>query len=101
MSQSTTLFDKIWDGHTVKSIENGPSVLYIDRHYIHEVTSPVAFLGLEKRRLSVANPQKTTATPDHNIPTQDQHLTIQDALSRHQVDKLMKNCKNHNIILFA
>ena len=101
MSQSTTLFDKIWDGHTVKSIENGPSVLYIDRHYIHEVTSPVAFLGLEKRGLSVANPQKTTATPDHNIPTQDQHLTIQDALSRNQVDKLMKNCKNHNIPLYG
>ena len=101
MSQSTTLFDKIWDGHTVKSIKNGPSVLYIDRHYIHEVTSPVAFLGLEKRGLSVANPQKTTATPDHNIPTQDQHLTIQDALSRNQVDRLMKNCKNHNIPLYG
>ncbi len=101
MSQSTTLFDKIWDGHTVKSIENGPSVLYIDRHYIHEVTSPVAFLGLEKRGLSVANPHKTTATPDHNIPTQDQHLTIQDALSRNQVDKLMKNCKNYNIPMYG
>ena len=101
MSQPTTLFDKIWDNHTVKVIKNGPTVLYIDRHYIHEVTSPVAFLGLEKRGLNVANPQKTTATPDHNIPTQNQHLSIQDSLSRNQVNMLMKNCKNHKIPLYG
>jgi 3-isopropylmalate/(R)-2-methylmalate dehydratase large subunit len=58
-----TLFDKIWDAHVVKEVEGGPNVLYIDRHFIHEVTSPVAFLGLKKRGLKVFRPEKTTATP--------------------------------------
>ena len=66
-----TLFDKIWDAHVVKQVEGGPNVLYIDRHFIHEVTSPVAFLGLKNRGLKVFRPDKTTATPDHNVPTID------------------------------
>jgi 3-isopropylmalate/(R)-2-methylmalate dehydratase large subunit len=64
-----TLFDKVWDAHVVADINNGPSVLYIDRHLIHEVTSPQAFAGLDKRNLKVFRPEKTMATPDHNVPT--------------------------------
>jgi 3-isopropylmalate/(R)-2-methylmalate dehydratase large subunit len=93
-----TLFDKIWDSHVVKQVEGGPSVLYIDKHFIHEVTSPVAFLGLEKRGLKVLRPEKTLATPDHNVPTVNQHLSIKDELSRHQVEMLKKNCATHGIV---
>jgi 3-isopropylmalate/(R)-2-methylmalate dehydratase large subunit len=92
-----TLFDKIWDAHVVKQVDGGPNVLYIDRHLIHEVTSPVAFLGLKKRGLKVFRPDQTTATPDHNVPTENQHLTIMDELSRHQVEMLKKNCAEHGI----
>jgi len=98
--EKKTLFDKIWDSHVVKQIENGPGVLYIDRHYIHEVTSPVAFANLEKRGLRVLRPEKTTATMDHNIPTINQHLPIRDLLSQNQVKMLEKNCANHGIQLF-
>lgn len=93
-----TLFDKIWDAHVVKQVEGGPSVLYIDRHFIHEVTSPVAFLGLEKRGLKVLRPGQTIATPDHNVPTINQNLSIKDELSRNQVEMLKKNCTNHGIV---
>ena len=92
-----TLFDKIWDAHVVKQVEGGPNVLYIDRHFIHEVTSPVAFLGLKNRGLKVFRPDKTTATPDHNVPTIDQHLSIKDELSRNQVEMLKANCTEHGI----
>ncbi len=95
--EANTLFDKIWDAHAVKQVEGGPAVLYIDRHLIHEVTSPVAFLGLKTRGLKVFRPDQTTATPDHNVPTENQHLTIMDELSRHQVDMLKRNCEEHNI----
>ena len=71
--------------------------MYIDRHLIHEVTSPVAFLGLKKRGLKVFRPDKTTATPDHNVPTLDQHLSIKDELSRKQVEMLKRNCAEHGI----
>jgi 3-isopropylmalate/(R)-2-methylmalate dehydratase large subunit len=92
-----TLFDKVWDAHVVSQIKDGPSVLYIDRHLIHEVTSPQAFAGLDKRGLKVFRPEKTLATPDHNVPTINQHLTIQDILSRTQVDKLNENASKHGI----
>ncbi|MDA3816392.1 MAG: 3-isopropylmalate dehydratase large subunit [Prolixibacteraceae bacterium] len=95
--EAKTLFDKVWDAHVVKKVEGGPSVLYIDRHLIHEVTSPVAFLGLKNRGLKVARPGQTTATPDHNVPTTNQHLSIVDELSRNQVDKLKTNCDEHGI----
>ena len=94
-----TLFDKIWDAHVVHQVAEGPQVLYIDKHFVHEVTSPVAFLGLEKRNLSVFRPEKTIATPDHNVPTMDQALPIRDALSRKQVDQLTRNCEKHGIQL--
>jgi 3-isopropylmalate/(R)-2-methylmalate dehydratase large subunit len=94
-----TLFDKIWDSHVVTQVPDGPDVLYIDRHLVHEVTSPVAFLGLESRGLKVFRPQNTIATPDHNVPTINQHMTIQEELSRHQVDMLTRNCEKHGIQL--
>jgi len=93
-----TLFDKIWDAHVVKKVKGGPNVLYIDRHFIHEVTSPVAFLGLKTRGLRVFRPELTTATPDHNVPTIGQHLSIKDELSRNQVEMLKKNCAEHGIV---
>jgi len=96
-----TLFDKIWASHVIRSIENGPDVLYIDRHYIHEVTSPQAFNGLKERGIPVFRPGKTIATADHNIPTKDQHLQIRDEISRNQVDKLSENCNEHGIKLFG
>lgn len=96
-----TLFDKIWDSHVVKSIQSGPDVLYIDRHFIHEVTSPQAFEGLRQRGLKVSRPEKTVATADHNIPTKDQELPIRDELSRLQVRKLEENCRESGIEYFG
>jgi 3-isopropylmalate/(R)-2-methylmalate dehydratase large subunit len=96
-----TLFDKVWDAHVVHEIEGGPSVLYIDKHLIHEVTSPQAFAGIDARGMKVFRPQNTVATPDHNVPTIDQHVTIHDELSRFQVNKLTQNCENHGIELYG
>lgn len=96
-----TLFDKIWNQHLVKSIENGPDVLYIDTHFIHEVTSPQAFAGLEKRGTNVFRPQQIVATADHNVPTINQHLPIDDLLSRKQVATLEENCAKHGIELWG
>jgi len=92
-----TLFDKVWDSHIVKSIKDGPDVLFIDRHMIHEVTSPVAFLGLKKRGLPVLYPERTFATADHNTPTVNQHLPVADPLSRNQLKALEENAKIHGI----
>lgn len=94
-----TLFDKVWDAHVVKSVPDGPDVFFIDKHFIHEVTSPVAFLNLEKRGVGVLYPNRTVGTPDHNVPTIDQDKTIKDKLSRMQVEKLRDNCKKHGIEL--
>src|SRR5687767_1570786 len=99
--QRKTLFDKIWDAHVVKSSEGYPDALYIDRHFIHEVTSPQAFDGLRKRNVKVFNPARTTATADHNVPTIDQHLPIKEELSRRQVDTLKKNCAEHGIEMYG
>ncbi|MCA6475691.1 MAG: 3-isopropylmalate dehydratase large subunit [Chitinophagaceae bacterium] len=96
-----TLFDKIWNEHVVQEIPDGPSVLYIDRHLIHEVTSPQAFRGMEKRGLPIFRPQQIVATADHNVPTLNQHLPIRDELSRMQVQELIKNCANHGIELYG
>jgi 3-isopropylmalate/(R)-2-methylmalate dehydratase large subunit len=96
-----TLFDKIWNRHVVRSIEGGPDVLYIDQHYIHEVTSPQAFNGLRKRGIPVSRPGKTLATADHNIPTINQHLPISDENSRIQVARLQENCRDFNIEYFG
>lgn len=96
-----TLFDKIWDQHIVSQIENGPDVLYIDRHFIHEVTSPQAFAGLRQRGIPVFRPQQTIATADHNVPTQNQHLPIKEALSRKQVETLISNCEEFGVELYG
>ena len=96
-----TLFDKIWERHVVKTIEGGPSVLYIDRHLIHEVTSPQAFDGLRKRGLGVRRPDRVVATADHNVPTLNQELPIREELSRRQVEMLVKNCGEFGIELYG
>ncbi|GJM34137.1 MAG: 3-isopropylmalate dehydratase large subunit [Saprospiraceae bacterium] len=96
-----TLFDKIWEAHVVTEVEGGMQVIYIDRHLIHEVTSPQAFAGLEKRGLPVFRTEKTVATADHNVPTQNQHLPIQEKLSRFQVDKLTENCAKFGVELYG
>ena len=96
-----TLFDRIWERHVVKTIDGGPSVLYIDRHFIHEVTSPQAFNGLRQRGLKVRRPDKVVATADHNVPTQDQELPIREELSRRQVEMLVANCRESGIELYG
>lgn len=92
-----TLFDKVWDSHVVHKIENGPDVLFIDRHMVHEVTSPVAFLGLKSRGIKVLYPERTFATADHNTPTINQHLPVADPLSANQLKALEENAKTHRI----
>src|SRR5689334_22345828 len=99
-SSPKTLFDKILDAHVVKQGEGYPDVVFIDRHFIHEVTSSQAFDGLRKRGVKVFNSSRTTATADHNVPTKDQHLPIREALSRHQVETLRKNCAEFGVKLY-
>jgi 3-isopropylmalate/(R)-2-methylmalate dehydratase large subunit len=94
---SNTLFDKVWDSHLVSRISNGPDVLFIDRHMVHEVTSPVAFLGLKNRGIKVLYPERTFATADHNTPTINQHLPVSDKLSANQLKVLEQNSKEHGI----
>ena len=96
-----TLFDKVWDSHVVERSENGPDILYIDKHLIHEVTSPQAFNELEERGIPIFRPDQIVATADHNVPTQNQHLPIKDALSRKQVNQLTVNCEKNNITLYG
>jgi len=95
-----TLFDKVWDSHVVSSIDNGPQILYIDKHLIHEVTSPQAFNELEDRGIPVFRPSQIVATADHNTPTLNQDQPIKDDLSRNQLEQLSENCKKNNITLY-
>jgi 3-isopropylmalate/(R)-2-methylmalate dehydratase large subunit len=95
-----TLLDKLWNSHIVRELEDGQSLLYIDLHLVHEVTSPQAFSGLEAAGRSVRRPDRTFATVDHNVPTTARHLPITDALARGQIEALRKNCATHNIPLF-
>ena len=92
-----TLFDKIWDKHVVQMIEDGPTQLYIDRLYCHEVTSPQAFDGMRKRGLKCFRPEQIYCMPDHNTPTHDQDKPIEDAVSRKQVDTLAANCREFGL----
>ncbi|ULC58218.1 3-isopropylmalate dehydratase large subunit [Flaviramulus sp. BrNp1-15] len=94
---SNTLFDKVWDSHVVRKIDGGPDVFFIDRHFIHEVTSPVAFLGLKNRGLKVLYPERTFATADHNTPTINQHLPVEDPLSANQLKALENNANEYGI----
>ena len=95
-----TLFDKIWDNHLVHKQSDGTSLIYIDRHLIHEVTSPQAFEGLRKSKRSVRRPNSTFAVADHNVPTTDRSMGIKDLESRVQVETLEKNCSEFNINFF-
>ncbi len=94
---NNTLFDKVWDSHVVHQITGGPDVLFIDRHLVHEVTSPVAFLGLKNRGVQVMSPERTFATADHNTPTINQHLPVADPLSAKQLKALEENAAAHGI----
>ena len=96
-----TLFDKIWDSHIVQNIENGPTQLYIDRLYCHEVTSPQAFEGLRQRKLKCLRPERIFCMPDHNTPTHDQDKPIEDAVSRAQVDALERNSKEFGLTYYG
>ena len=95
-----TLFEKIWDAHTVVEDSDGPSLIYIDRHLVHEVTSPQAFDGLRMNNRKVRRPDLTIATMDHNVPTSDRSLPIIDQTSAIQIQTLEKNCKDFGIKLF-
>jgi 3-isopropylmalate/(R)-2-methylmalate dehydratase large subunit len=95
-----TLFDKVWDAHIVYNILEYP-ILYIDRHFIHEVTSPQAFSEIEERKLEIFRKKKITATVDHNVPTTNQHIKINDQLYSNPVKKIKTNCKKHGINLFG
>ena len=96
-----TLFDKIWDAHVVAEVPGGQQVLYIDRHLIHEVTSPQAFNGLRARGLPLARPERIVATADHNVPTLDQDKPIAEPLSRRQVEMLTSNCAEFGVELYG
>lgn len=97
-----TLFDKIWDAHVVETIEGtDQQILYIDRHLIHEVTSPQAFAGLRQRGIPVSRTDRTIATADHNVPTINQHLPIREPLSRKQVQALTENCAEFGVELYG
>ena len=96
-----TLYEKIWNSHEVVHQEKGPSLIYIDRHLIHEVTSPQAFEGLRINNRKVRRPDLTIATVDHNIQTSDRSLPIVDQTSAVQIKTLEKNCKDFGIQLFG
>ena len=96
-----TLFDKIWDAHVVQNVPDGPTQLYIDRLYCHEVTSPQAFDGLRQRGLRCFRPEKIVCMPDHNTPTHDQDKPIADPVSRKQVDTLAKNAADFGLKHFG
>ena len=97
---SKTLYDKIWEDHLVHHQSDGTSLLYVDRHLIHEVTSPQAFEGLRINKRKVRRPELTLAVPDHNVPTTDRTKGIDDKESRLQVDTLRENCKQFGVTLF-
>ena len=96
-----TLFDKIWDAHIVQKVEDGPTQLYIDRLYCHEVTSPQAFAGMRSRGLKCFRPDQIFCMPDHNTPTHDQDKPIEDPISKNQVDTLAKNAEDFGLTHFG
>ena len=96
-----TLYDKIWDKHVVRENEDGTSLIYIDRHLVHEVTSPQAFEGLALAGRKVRRPDLTLAVPDHNVPTSDRAGGIANAESRIQVETLMENCANNDVPVYG
>lgn len=97
---SKTLYDKIWENHLVHEQDNGTTLIYVDRHLVHEVTSPQAFEGLRLQKRKVRRPELTLAVPDHNVPTTDRTKGIDDEESRIQVETLRSNCKEFGVKLF-
>src|SRR5438034_7496011 len=95
-----TLFEKIWDAHVVRAAENQPALLYIDLHLVHEVTSPQAFDGLRTANRRMRRPDLTIATVDHNVPTTDRSLPIQDPIAAKQIETLRRNCEEFGVELF-
>ena len=100
-SSPRNTFQKIWDHHIVHAEADQPTVLYIDLHLVHEVTSPQAFEGLRVAGRKVRRPDRTVATPDHNVPTTDRLLPIADPISKKQVDKLRENCNEFGVRLLS
>ena len=96
-----TLFDKIWDAHVVQHVEDGPTQLYIDRLYCHEVTSPQAFASMRERGLKCFRPERIFCMPDHNTPTHDQDKQIEDPVSKAQVDELARNAADFGLTHFG
>src|SRR3989337_2208436 len=96
-----TLFEKIWEAHVVREEDGRPSLLYVDRHLVHEVTSPQAFEGLRLSERSVRRPDVTIATVDHNVPTTDRGLPIRDEISRRQIEALKANCEEFGVQLYG
>ena len=101
MSSARTIIDKVWDAHVVSERPGAPALLYIDLHLVHEVTSPQAFAGLRGRGLRVRRPDLTLATADHNVPTTDRRLPIQDPVSAKQVAQLETNCREFGITCYS
>src|SRR5437867_4761350 len=95
-----TLFDRVWDAHVVRDLADGVSLLYVDLHLVHEVTSPQAFAGLKREKRAVRRPELTLATVDHNVPTGDRSLPIVDEVAARQVDALSSNTREFGIELF-
>src|SRR6201984_215019 len=95
-----TSSEKMWDAHLVHSEPGQQTLLYIDLHLVHEVTSPQAFEGLRLAGRKVRRPELTTATPDHNVPTTDRRLPIADAISKQQIDTLRNNCREFGVRLY-
>jgi 3-isopropylmalate/(R)-2-methylmalate dehydratase large subunit len=95
-----TLLDKIWDEHVIMKVDENTEVLYIDKQFIHEVTSPQAFDGLDKRNSKVFRPQQTLATMDHIVPTKNQQRPVSEPVSKKQLEQLALNCRKHNIELY-
>src|SRR5438445_332612 len=95
-----TMYDKIWESHVVREVPGEPTLIYIDRHLIHEGTSPQAFAGVEAAGRKVRRPDLTFAVMDHSVPTKNRELPILDDNARLQFEALARNCKNHGVHLF-
>ena len=100
MSPPRTLFDKVWDAHVVHRLPEGPALLYVDLHLVHEVTSPQAFEGLRRAGRRVRRPERTVATVDHNVPTGDRSLPLDDPIAATQLDALTVNARTFGVELF-
>ena len=95
-----TLFEKIWAPHVVREMPDGSALLYIDRHLVHEVTSPQAFEGMRNAGHKIRRPELTFSTMDHNVPTTEDRMDIKDPISKAQVEALRNNCKEYDVTLY-